>query len=1235
MDRQVVLPGIPFADLRVVPNYPTKSPLDDIFRLVDPGTDEFQTEKYAFEIASQLETWKPGLVNLSRASDTLSPLLHRGIEATSWHVGDTQRVRVGYGVEVLGKRFPKEHSWGRDAFLESVSQFLQSFKQITVAEFEITAIREIASAPLQVRTEIRYTLVGPTTENQIEQRIGTWQVEWLREQAGNWIARKWDAVEESISRASSPMFVDITSQMLGGVASYREQLLRGVDHWRTVLDGASGIDVYGNNGIAVGDFDNDGFDDIYVCQPSGLPNRLYRNRGDGTFEDMTKQAGLDVLDATSSALFADLDNKGAQDLLVVTGSGPLLFVNDGSGKFSLKRDAFRFAHPPQGTFTHVAVADYDRDGRLDVYFCLYNYYAGLDQYRYPSPYFDARNGPPNFLFHNQGNYRFEDCTESSGLQVDNNRFSFACAWGDSSGKAWPDLYVANDFGRNNLYRNNGNGTFTCVSTEAGVEDVGAGMSACWADFDNDGKQDIYVADMWSAAGMRVSSQALFQKDASDDVRELYRQHARGNSLYRNQGSGKFSNVSEKSGAAMGRWAWSSDAWDFDHDGYADLFVANGYISGTRSPDLASFFWRQVVAKSPSTLSPSPDYEHGWNAINELIRSDATWSGFERNVLCINNHDGTFSDVSGVSGLDFIDDARSFALADLDHDGRLEVVLKNRNAPQVRILQSNMSEIGNAIAFRLRGTKSNRDAIGTAITVAANGRAQTKYLQAGTGFLSQHSKELFFGVGSTGDFVRATVRWPNGAIETFNRLPVNHRIEITEGSAEFHALPFARRLPPAEHRSIEQRNSTQAQALTETWLIQPLNAPGFSLPDVTGKTWNLNSLHGQKALAVFWTTASDDSKEQLRLLARMPVQATRPQILALHADNPQDHEAVRAFAVSNSIAFPLLLATDEITGIYNVIFRYLFDRHRDLGIPTSFLIDEKGLIVKVYQGLVPPERVLVDSQDVPRSNADRIRKALPFEGTLHMGAFERNDFTYGVAFFQRGYLDRAADAFRQVISRKPNEPEAYYNLGTLYLRRNQIKEAREHLEQTVRLKPNYPEAWNNLGMIAAEENRVDEAIQNFKQSLSLRPEYTVALLNLGNIYRREKMFAESEDVLERALRIDPSNPETNYALAMLYAQQNLSGRAEQYFLHATELRPNYAEALNNFGVLLVREQRYSDAEAKFQSCIASNPNFDQAYLNLSRLYVIMNDKAKARSTLEALLRQQPEHKMARQALEMLQ
>ncbi len=1238
-------PAFDFADFRVTPHYPAKSPLDGVVLKVVPGTDEYVTEKYAFEIMRLLDEWRQALEAGPPALEVLAKFLDASLEAGSLVPVKQSTLRAADGIEVIRRHFAANVVPGRERFLEEIKTYFASMSSVETAEFEMTAIEEIAAPSPLVRTEIRYDLVGMGKDGSRGERVGHWLTQWSRESTNDWRVLRWEATAETFSRTREPIFIDVTSEALGHTESYKKQMLHGVDYWRTVLDGACGIDVYGNNGLAVGDIDNDGLDDLYVCQPPGLPNRLYHNRGDGTFEDITEKAGVGVLDGTACALFADFENKGLQDLLVVCGSGPLLFLNQGNGKFLLKREAFQFARPPQGTFTHAAVADYDCDGRLDIYFCLYSYYLGLDQYHYPAPYFDARNGPPNFLLHNEGNATFQDRTEAAGLNADNDRFSFACAWGDYNSDGAPDLYVANDFGRNNLYRNSGDGKFTAVSAKAGVEDVGAGMSASWFDFDNDGNQDVYISNMWSPAGLRVSGQKRFHEKEPEPIRVLYRQHASGNSLYRNQGNGKFQNVSHAAGLDVGRWAWSSDAWDFDHDGYPDLYIANGYISGPPASgaetagrdagDVASFFWRQVVANSPQTPTPSVNYELGWNAINELIRTDATWSGYQRNVFYVNNHDGTFSDVSGLSGLDFSDDSRSFALADLDHDGRLEVVLKNRNGPQLRILRNTMKDIGNSIAFRLRGKKSNRDAIGAEVMVEAEGHRQTKYLQAGSGFLSQHTKELFFGVGKTQGTVGATIRWPSGLSQTFDHLPVNRRIEIEEGSEDFAAKPFA--AAASAHAGAGDTQKPEAlPSSVETWLIEPLSAPEFSLPDLAGNMRDLRSFRGGYVLLHFWTTASLACGEQLRLLQKHHsiLRSSGLRILGINVDDPGDATVVRSFLAKEGLSFPILLGTRELAGIYNIIYRYLFDRRRDLALPTSLLINREGLIAKVYRGPVNSERLLEDLKSVPESAAPRMRRALPFEGTLYQDVFQRNDFTYGVALFQRGYLDQAAASFQQVIAAKPQEPEAYYNLGTLYLRKNALGDARKYLEQTVKLRPDYPEAWNNLGMVAGQEGKSDEAIRNFQQSLSLRPSYVTALLNLGNLYRRRGAVEEAERLLIRALEMEPDNPETNYSLGMLYARQEQLERASNYLERAVSMRPDYPDALNNLGVLFVREERYPEAKERFESCIRVAPTYDQAYLNLARLYVVLKDKEKAREVLLTLLHQQPEHKLAQQALEML-
>lgn len=523
LSMAAVAPGWPPADVRYTPTYPSRSPLEDVLRRVRPGSDEFVTEGYAYALDLILRRWSADIRQGHAAA--LQRSFHPSLKAGSLVPVREMPVREGGAIATYRRQFSPALMGDRGTLMKEVEAWWPAGWKVHTADFEITSIEVVPGEPLSVRTAVRFDLLA-AGGGQREQRVGTWSMDWVREQpAADWTLRRWQVETEERSVLRGSGFVDVTAQALGGVPPYREQLLLGSDEWRTQLDGASGIDIYGNNGVAAGDFDGDGLDDLYISQPAGLPNRLLRNRGDGTFEDVTERAGVGVLDNTACALFVDFRNRGLQDLLVVCGTGPLLFENRGDGTFVKKPEAFRFSKSPEGTFTSAAVADYDRDGRLDVYFCVYSYYLGLDQYHYPAPYFDARNGPPNFLFHNQGDGTFADRTAEAGLNAENDRYSFACAWGESTETGLPDLYVVNDFGRNNLYRNQGDGTFKAVSTVAHVEDVGAGMSAAWADYNNDGRNDLYVANMWSAAGSawrsRPSSMLPAHRQCAISIRDTH------------------------------------------------------------------------------------------------------------------------------------------------------------------------------------------------------------------------------------------------------------------------------------------------------------------------------------------------------------------------------------------------------------------------------------------------------------------------------------------------------------------------------------------------------------------------------------------------------------------------------------------------------------------------------------------------------------------------------------------
>jgi tetratricopeptide (TPR) repeat protein/peroxiredoxin len=1236
-------------EFHLQPHYRAQRALDAVLAKTEAGKDQFITEKYHDQIAAILAKWSVGLLQSSPDMGAVERALAPNFLGASPRSVDWRVLRAGSPVEVHQHNFASQPNLGWDAFLQEFRSALNVFSKIVTAEFQVTSITaSFASSrqlPPLLKTGVRYEVVGMGNGFYREQRVGNWDLEWISASADSseFQLRRWLTLDETRSRSLSPIFTDISESALGGNPSYSAQMLRGADYWRTVLDGACGVDIYGHNGISVADIDNDGFDDLYICQPAGLPNRLYRNRGDGTFEDITEQSGLGILENTACALFADFSNRGKQDVVVVRANGPLFFWNEGGGKFRRKPEAFQFASPPQGTFTGASVADYDRDGFLDIYLCLYAYYQGTDQYKYPVPYHDAENGPPNFMMRNNRDGTFRDVTAESGLSRNNTRYSFCCGWSDYNEDGWPDLYVVNDFGRKNLFRNNGNGTFTDVAPQEGVEDVGAGMSVSWLDYDNDGAQDLYVADMWTAAGKRISAQEIFKKDSPEEARALYRKHAMGNSLLRNtavrNSGGAFQNETESAGVGMGRWAWSSDAFDFDHDGFPDLYIANGMVSGNSRQDLNSFFWRQVIANSPDREGFSQPYEQGWNAINELIRADGTWSGFERNVFYANNRDGTSSEVSGAIGMDFIEDGRAFALADFDQDGRQEMFLKNRNGPQLRLLKNGIENLPASIAFRLRGTKSNRDAIGAAITVETESGRQTRMLQAGSGFLSQHSKEVFFGLGETKVSVRASIRWPSGSVQDFHDLPVGHRILVEEGSEKFQIERF-RAQGSTHDNSPATQESQRLPTTIETWLLAPVAAPDFSLPDFAGQVRSLTALRGKPVLLNFWVTESANCGQDLKLFSKVYEQWKTQglQLLTVNVDDSAATGNLSAMLRKQRLTFPILRGSDDVAGIYNVLYRYLFDRHRDLSLPTSFLIDARGEIVKLYQGPVNPEHVEQDFRNIPLTDAKRLARALPFSGVIETFEFGRNYLSYGSVFFQRGYFDQAAASFQLALRDNPSSAEACYGLGSAYLNQNKILESRESFERATKLRASYPDtlanAWNNLGLLATREDKTGEAIRYFQQAVRLSPDHLVALNNLGNAFRVQKNWAEAGKTFERALEVAPGDTEANYGLAMVFAQADDSARAYEYLKKALKSRPDYPEALNNLGILYLRTQRRDEAVASFKECIRVAPSFDQAYLNLARVYSVEDASDKARAVLLELLKQHPDHAQAKSMLAQL-
>ena len=503
---------------------------------------------------------------------SLRSILLPGVRATPWVPAELDGVALGSGESFQGHMAADEElGVGIDEFLGGLKELRQRLEAQTLdVHFKVLGIQgDETHLTTPVRMEVR-ALGGQGRVGVVANMVCS----WVRGEQGLRLARLQHA---DYSETTSPVvgFVDRTAAVLPREL-LRDQLQPGIDHWRERIDAYLGVGVLGHHGLCVADVNQDGLEDLYLCQPGGLPNRLLLRDPDGTFRDVSSRAGVDILEASSSALLVDLDGDSDPDLVVVAGDELIFMENRGGG---LYRARSRIAAI---SVTSLSAADVDLDGDLDIYACAY--LSPYEGQAVPVPYHQAQNGQRNLLLLNEGDFSFVDRTAALGLEAGNHGFSFAAAWEDFDLDGDPDLYVANDFGSNNLYRNDG-GKFLDVAKAMGVEDVGAGMGVDWADVDGDGWMDLYVSNMFSSAGMRVSHQNAFHPQASAAERAQLQRHARGNSLFLNRAGQGFEEVAAQAGVGVGRWAWGGVFLEYDNDGQPDLFVPNGFVSGEVPGDL--------------------------------------------------------------------------------------------------------------------------------------------------------------------------------------------------------------------------------------------------------------------------------------------------------------------------------------------------------------------------------------------------------------------------------------------------------------------------------------------------------------------------------------------------------------------------------------------------------------------------------------------------------------------------
>jgi len=547
---------------------------------------------------------------------------------------------------------------------------------------------------------------------------------------------------------STPRFDDITKQ-----AGVRFVHFKGNKGVANIMDEAG-------PGVCVFDYDGDGWPDIYFVSARDLygrglqaRNALYRNNRDGTFTDVTDQAGVPGTGYGLGCTVGDYDNDGHPDLYVMQYGKNVLYHNNGDGTFTDVTEKAHVDGTDFGTRLHLGATffDYDRDGKLDLYVggyvdfgpevkqtCVIDFQqngGGTESSCPPSEY----RGSPDVLYHNNGDGTFTNVTKAAKIYQPNGK-NLSVLASDYDNDGWPDLFAANDGMEIYLYHNNHDGTFTESGLMAGVgltEDGGTMAAMCLSigDYDNDGLLDLYVSDFDNVA----------------------------HHVWRNLGDGTFEEVSRKVGIATisARFlSFGGGFTDFDNDGWVDLFIANGHVYQSIENSTVKGHYKQI------------------------------------NLLFHNNRDGTFTDVTAEAqangnGFSTPHLGRGAAFADLFNDGHEDIVVGNNDDPP-SILRNRSGGSNHFVSFKLVGTRSNRDAMGSRIRIKAGGVSQIREIAGAGSYLSQNDLRAHFGLGASTRIDSVEVTWPTGVRQAFNNVKADQFYTIEEGKSTIKPQVIAKR-----------------------------------------------------------------------------------------------------------------------------------------------------------------------------------------------------------------------------------------------------------------------------------------------------------------------------------------------------------------------------------------------------------------------------------------------------------
>ncbi len=1070
------------------------------------------------------------------------------------------------------------------------------------------------------------------------QSTSIWKTKWTKQEGQLQLENIQVQAQEEIAATipGGQLMRDCTASILKRCDSLPNQLAYGLDQWSRRIPG---IDIVGNQGVAVGDINRDGLDDIYVCQPHGLPNLLLVQNPDGTADEVGSQSGVDILDESHAALMIDVDNDGDQDLILSTDEHLVLLSNKGDTTYQLEHSMILGANAQS-----ISAADFDQDGDLDLFLCKFQAVNRQnDLLMFPENINEANDGGRNILLRNDEGWKFTDVTEQVGITTNNRFYSRAANWVDFDFDGDCDLYVTNEFSHDQLFENQ-DGWFSELSDELGLTISARHRSVSVGEFNQDGRFDFFVATDAPLSALRELNDGL-------DGRHAFHENLISeNQIWFSGPPGKqFAPFFLRAPIFSSESAFGSTTADLNNDGLDDVVVTNGFLSRSSSEEVDQIFFENAFSETSADSDNDAaliQLSRSAHDVSALCRQGYSFGGMQRNRCYLSIGQLGFANFSAISGIDLPDDARAVATTDWDNDGDPDLVMTCRSGPQLRIFCNQLANTNNYVHFDLVGTESNQDAIGARVELYFDGRKAplVKTVQAGSGNLSQSTKRLMFGLGNVTKIDGMKVFWPNGKHQSFDDIAFGSRYRVVEGESELAESVnerFKLSIPPKTLDGLTSLPKVDGAAM----FCPPMPIPRLQVQTKRDSWYPVESAKDQPLLALFYSRNAASEKCLARFAQAEssvdpgddsesePVEQELEFVGVMVDESPGDHfDSAKRLAQKNGFSYRCGNAAASTIDKLALLSGEWFNDQRVPATPFALLINSNGDVCSFYPTeSLDPDRIAEDASWVglPRSNfhlaeaprggkwVSRYRTAklnrittrlreigyLEDANLLSKRSIERYSYEVcqkAIELDSEGEVERSKLFFKQAIEMNPRNVWAYIGEGNLMRRlaKEQTDDtlrvpmqlhANSDFELALSIDPLNTDAIIGRANIAIDQNRISDALGQLTEYLQIAPERYEVHAIIGRLLFFQRKYPEAAKFLATAFEKRPTLPYVAGDLGFLYLCAGEYEDAQRFLKLATRLQPSDKNVVRLLAEAEFMIGKFDEAVRLFEQVTKNDPN----------------------------------------------